>query len=227
LDVIIVGSDGRDDINIGVTEKGARMINEDQNLFLKTVEEANGDIEKIFAITERKGELIDDYSLLRIEYKATTLEQVIIEVGESERALEFFNSGNYLASEKIVDKALQTGNVSQTILKLRAGIAHKNGSYSDAARYYAEYLDAYPDDTPALLLATQSYRLANDLETAADYSERLKLREPKNVVNLALLSEIYFDLKIFNRAKRTLENAMLLNPQNPRLLELENKLNKI
>jgi cytochrome c-type biogenesis protein CcmH/NrfG len=91
----------------------------------------------------------------------------------------------------------------------------------------AEYLELFPEDTIELLRAANSYRLANKLELAADYSERLKLREPQNLENLILLAEIYFELKVFIRSKRILENAMAIEPSNQRLKDLANKLNQI
>jgi serine phosphatase RsbU (regulator of sigma subunit) len=66
-DVIIAGSDGRDDILIGGTAD-ARIINEDETLFLRAVENAGGGLKEIYDGILSTGELTDDISLVRIEY---------------------------------------------------------------------------------------------------------------------------------------------------------------
>ncbi len=224
-DIIILGSDGRDDIKLSTDEQGSRVINEDENLFLETVESAEADLEKIFTLTQKKGELIDDYSLLRIEYKdpRSPIEDTELYI----KAEELYNSGKYLEAEKITEDLVKSGKASQSILKLRANIPFKKEMYNKAADLMAEYLDLFPEDTSALLQAATSYKLANKLESAADYSERLKLREPRNLPNLILLAEIYFDLKIFVRAKGILENASSIDPENLKIKELKIKMNQI
>lgn len=67
-DVIIAGSDGRDDILIESPGSKTKVINEDETLFLTIVEEADGDLEKIEQKILKNGEQTDDLSLLRIEF---------------------------------------------------------------------------------------------------------------------------------------------------------------
>ena len=224
-DVIILGSDGRDDIKLGLDEQGGRVINEDENLFLETVESAGADLEKIFAITQKKGELIDDYSLLRIEYKNPYL---FVEYTEEEvKAEELYKSGKYLEAEAIIEELVEAGKASKSIYKIRAHIPFQREMYNKAADLMAEYLDLFPEDNSILLQTANSYKLSNRLELAADYAERLKLREPRNLQNLILLAEIYFDLKIFGRAKRVLDNASALDSENQKIKDLRFKLNQI
>lgn len=67
-DVIVIGSDGRDDIDI-TPKENYRTINEDETIFLKIVEKANSDLPKIIENILEVGNIIDDLSLLRIGYK--------------------------------------------------------------------------------------------------------------------------------------------------------------
>jgi len=67
-DVLIMGSDGRDDLIVGENEDGSRIINEDENQFLKRVEESGGDLKKLVESLIRFGSLSDDLSLLRLEW---------------------------------------------------------------------------------------------------------------------------------------------------------------
>jgi len=94
-DVIILGSDGRDDVLLGMTEDGGRIINEDETLFLKHVEEGKGELPVIAKQVESMGKLTDDFSLLRIGYREN-------EKGEED------------SSEKIDLIPEVTENISQT-----------------------------------------------------------------------------------------------------------------
>lgn len=67
-DVVILGSDGRDDIDLTPND-AIRTINEDETLFLGFVEKANTNLNEIIASIESLGTIIDDLSLLRIGYK--------------------------------------------------------------------------------------------------------------------------------------------------------------
>lgn len=69
-DRVLAGSDGRDDILLGLSEDGKRVINSDRDLFLQTVEQCAGDLVKIEAALLQRGELTDDLSLLKISYSA-------------------------------------------------------------------------------------------------------------------------------------------------------------
>lgn len=67
-DVVVLGSDGRDDINLSPGSE-TRIINEDSNLFLRIVEQADADLGSIVAGILQRGEIIDDLSLIRIAYQ--------------------------------------------------------------------------------------------------------------------------------------------------------------
>ncbi|MCC5816643.1 MAG: SpoIIE family protein phosphatase [Leptospira sp.] len=67
-DTLIFGTDGRDDIDLTPNEP-FRTINEDEEIFLKHVEDAKGDIYEIEKILLEKGELTDDLSLMRLDFQ--------------------------------------------------------------------------------------------------------------------------------------------------------------
>jgi len=68
-DILLFGSDGKDDILLTITETNTREINSDDSLFLKCIEEAKGDIHQVYAAIEKRGSLMDDFSLLSVEFK--------------------------------------------------------------------------------------------------------------------------------------------------------------
>ncbi|MDX1958065.1 MAG: SpoIIE family protein phosphatase [Leptospiraceae bacterium] len=67
-DIILVGSDGRDDLELK-GDNGERFINEDENLFLRIVEESEGNLLRIARIIKEKGNIIDDLSLISVKFK--------------------------------------------------------------------------------------------------------------------------------------------------------------
>ena len=66
-DVIIGGSDGRDDIDLTPGD-AVRTINEDEYLILGIVEQAKADLNEISRLLKTKGDITDDLSILKIEY---------------------------------------------------------------------------------------------------------------------------------------------------------------
>lgn len=67
-DVIIMGSDGRDDLIVGLDEEKNSIINADPHLILESIKDANGDLQKIYQSIISHGNLIDDLSLLKITF---------------------------------------------------------------------------------------------------------------------------------------------------------------
>jgi len=94
---ILMGSDGRDDIRISAD---AGKINEDEYLFLRIAEKANFDLKQIFKISNRIGELIDDYSLLKISYSNNETNnrhvQLKTEINSKLRQNDLLNIGEML-----------------------------------------------------------------------------------------------------------------------------------
>jgi predicted ATPase/tRNA A-37 threonylcarbamoyl transferase component Bud32/exonuclease VII small subunit len=75
-DVVILGSDGRDDIILGKDPAtGSDIINQDEFLFLAHVKKADGDLEMIYEEIKNAGKQMDDLSLFKIHYKGVVLEQ--------------------------------------------------------------------------------------------------------------------------------------------------------
>jgi len=67
-DIVINGSDGRDDIILLDEKTGEKNLNYDHTLFLGTVEQSGGDIHSIVDILYKKGEITDDLSLMSIKF---------------------------------------------------------------------------------------------------------------------------------------------------------------
>ncbi|MCX7634018.1 MAG: serine/threonine-protein phosphatase, partial [Turneriella sp.] len=68
-DIVILGSDGRDDIIIGYDADKQPIINQDEMQILKIVEATAGDLPRMFLSLKNIGEIADDISLLRVVYQ--------------------------------------------------------------------------------------------------------------------------------------------------------------
>ncbi len=67
-DRLLFGSDGKDDILLISEDATKREINSNDHFFLECLEEANGDLHKVLSSIEKRGTLMDDFSLLSIEF---------------------------------------------------------------------------------------------------------------------------------------------------------------
>ncbi|MBL0266674.1 MAG: SpoIIE family protein phosphatase [Leptospiraceae bacterium] len=67
-DRLLFGSDGKDDILLISNDVSRREINANDRFFLECLEEANGDLHKVLSCIEKRGTLMDDFSLLSIEF---------------------------------------------------------------------------------------------------------------------------------------------------------------
>ena len=67
-DIIIVGSDGRDDLALKPDKTGERRLINDDDAFLRHVETGQGNLPQIFRSLRRSGGFIDDISLISVKY---------------------------------------------------------------------------------------------------------------------------------------------------------------
>lgn len=163
--------------------------------------------------------MTDDFSLLRIEYNDNKPQEFEEDNSKLKLALELYNKEDFRQASEII---LQIEpNDTKSYLRLKANIAYRLGNYKQASQIYAYFIDLYPEESAFLFATAKSHKMIGNLEVAADYAERLKLREPKNVNNLIFLAEIYLELPIPGRAGKMFDLATLLDQENPRLAELK------
>lgn len=111
-EVLIMGSDGKDDVKLGMDEStGLRIINEDETAFLRFAEEAEGDLNRIADKVMSFGELTDDFTMLRLSWL------------ENPAARRKFESADAEAGEK------SDGNENRDLIKSR---------YNDAVTAFKE-----------------------------------------------------------------------------------------
>ncbi len=194
-DVIIAGSDGRDDVL--VQKDGELLMNEDENLFLKQVENGDGRLDGIMKSIEACGQLTDDISLVRVGYR-----------------------------ENGTNGVKGTGTDLPALVKsIRSHLASKQ--YLAAAPLTERYADLRPVDSAALFTAAYCFKKAGDLSRAADFGERLRLRMPRDFRNLVNLAEIYAALGNHERALRIIDDALAIEPDHSKTIRKRDAIEKL
>lgn len=180
-DVIILGSDGRDDIDL-TPHMPNRTINEDETIFLGFVEKANSNLSEIIHMIESMGNVIDDLSLLRIGYKEdySQLEEIPLEpdiITSSDIMIQVNKDGSTKTTTDIhTNIALNTENA---YLEGKA-LANKNRFHEAISVLYSAFiLDRTHRELSRLLgilcYKTKEYRKA--IEVLNSYTSQFEREE--------------------------------------------------
>lgn len=225
-DIIILGSDGRDDILLGYDKQKQRLINEDETLFLKHVSSGNGDLERIVKNIKTTGKLTDDLSLLRIhnliqkEKSEENEERVLSQARDAYKERRFQKSVDHILNEIPTPKNQETWKILiLSLLKLK--------NYSDSYLYSCRFIMNFPENSDFIYYAAFAAFQLKKFKAAADISERLRLRQPENIKNLLLLSETYRALKNYARAEKMSQEVLRVEPDNEKAKLILEKIKSI
>lgn len=214
-DIILFGSDGRDDILIQSNELNEEIMNEDENLFIKTVEEANAEVEDIIKLTKIKGKISDDFSLLKIEFKKSTSVDNIIDD-------TIFNLIDDLQSKKVSEPKYVIEKINSIVyeyrdqkilFKIRAEAYLNIQDYQEALTDYLHYSTLDPSDSLVLFEISKLYEALGDINNAANFGERVYLRLPNFVDNIKHLIKLNIKLGNEDKAKILSEKTLSLTKQ--------------
>lgn len=230
-DVVILGSDGRDDINLTPNES-FRVINEDETLFLKIVEQANGELSEIERIIKTYGEITDDLSLLRLCFLPNYAEQSITngydeeisqKLGTSkiqeinrlyQESKKLYFAGDILkAKQKLEEAYLLNSNIPK-LNKLYGLICFKTKDYQKSIQLFREYLEFEPNDFEISYYLFLSHKKMGMYEEAISYGEKLLEMNPNDIPTLTNLSHLYRIVGNHYRARELGERALHLDSQN-------------
>ena len=224
-DCLILGSDGRDDILLNVSNTGQRIINEDETLFLRHVEKGEGDISKIIQAIQETGELTDDCTLIKITY-----------LGEQEEKYEFdqeklfalvsqahhsYELKDYRSALHLFEEAYSIYPKHKDTLQKLIHIHFMSRNYEKTIEYCKNYLQIEPQDSEYLFILSSCFKLNNQIQEAIDLGEALRLREPHNIKNLINLADSYRIDKNYTRAEKILSYALAIDGENEKALKLK------
>jgi serine phosphatase RsbU (regulator of sigma subunit) len=177
-DILICGSDGRDDIMMKTAE-GKSMMNEQEDLILETVREADGDLEKIYEFTHHRGEITDDFSLLKIKYYGDTMP-------ESERLLQRRESGRHYRAKNYAKAIVEgeqylKGRPADTDFMRFLSRCHRlAGNYEIAIDLCERLRLRLPEDTRNLVNLAGLHVIAGDVQRSASILAEIRAVEPTN-----------------------------------------------
>lgn len=223
-DVLMIGSDGRDDILLSNTSDGIRVINEDEKMFLGIVEKSDANLERIYEELKKLGEITDDLSLLRLEYFGKIVEQENLSL-EAKKLIrssrELQKQGNNQRALEQLEEANKINPDHPDIIREKVKVFLNTKSYVRICELSLPYISMRPDDTDMIYLTSYCFKKLKQLDAALDYAERLKLRDPQNISYMIHLAEIYLALGNRLKAEEIASQFRSLDADNPKLLQLE------
>ncbi|MCW7493135.1 SpoIIE family protein phosphatase [Leptospira sp. 2 VSF16] len=226
-DILILGSDGRDDIEF-VWQADSRKINHDEELFLHHVENGKGNLEKIYQSILDMGELTDDLSLMRISFKEHfTLPPRSIRKESYELMRKARSSIKENLLENAKDYLLEANKINpenQEILRALLRLLVRMKDYKLASDKFNTYIEEFPGDTDLIYLASFTYKQTKEYGKAIDMGERIRLRNPGHLANLLRLVQLYLSVGNLPKAEKTLNLASLLTADPKRLTSLKSEI---
>ncbi|RHX84580.1 PP2C family protein-serine/threonine phosphatase [Leptospira stimsonii] len=228
-DVLILGSDGRDDIEID-SENGVRILNEDESLFLKHVENGTGKLEKIYESILSTGKLTDDFSLLKISYRRS---EPSISRALRKESLDLLRKAKAHVKDKNFDSAIlslqEAGKFHPESAEIRRDLIRlhfRKKDYKQAATLLTEYIEDHPGDGDMIYLASFCFKKNQEYGKAIDMAERIRLRNPGHPSNLIQLAELYLKVGNVSKAEKILSLAQVIEPNSKELLILSKNLER-
>lgn len=204
-DLLVMGSDGKDDLVLSQKE-GERSINEDERLFLRNFEKADGDLQKVYDVITSEYELMDDLSLLSVRY---TNEKEHNYESSFDRELEILNTARDYGKQKNNQQVLNTLKEGFVELPISSKIGNalinsylKLKNFKEANELSKVYLLSNPLDTKAMIKFAYSYKMLGEYNKAIEILERIRSRDPSNMKNLILLAELYEKVQNHKRFKK-------------------------
>lgn len=191
-DTLVMGSDGRDDLILGRNADGSTIMNENENLFLDHVRNADGDLKNILARLEETGEIMDDLSLLKIEFAPENTDD---------------NYGS------VNDKTTKLRSQAEEF-----AAAENFGAASDT---YAALYELNPEDIELCFFIAQNLRREKKIKAALQWAERAVLRDSENLKYLLQAAEINIMMKRHGKARGYIRRVLEVEPAHLRAVKLQ------
>ncbi|MDF3818980.1 PP2C family protein-serine/threonine phosphatase [Leptospira sp. 96542] len=225
-DKVFCGSDGKDDLVLSETGN-SRIINEDQDLFLRQIEAVNGNTKQLVDALRNVGKFSDDLSLLSLEYTTEPNPPV---GGHFLKAKKLFSQKNYDDALYLLLSYGSATDISVPELKLITKLYEKKDDILKAMEFASLALENLPSDTNWIFHTSvlykrmfSVYKSLSFLLESRELAERVRLRQPSNIRNLIHLADVCRLSGDKDRFTYILKQIQKLEPNNPRLKALKDK----
>ena len=227
-DILILGSDGRDDILIR-TEDSIREINYNEKLFLKFVEQSEGDLRKLEEILKDSGELTDDLSLLRLGFQENGLAMTRVETMQAINVAYAQSKQLYKKGEikKALDTLLSAYSPSIHIPKLNrllGVLSYQNKDYVTTVEVLSKYIKEHPDSDELLYYLSIAFRRIGNYQKSIETGKKLFDQRKDHIGNLINLSDLHRLNSELEQAQYYISEASQLSPENPNVRKLQKLL---
>ncbi|RHX80241.1 stage II sporulation protein E [Leptospira yasudae] len=223
-DVLILGSDGRDDILLGM-DGDSRILNEDETAFLKRVEEAEADLGEIGRLIENQGELTDDFTLLKISYipvlENGSQDQDPYFRNELKSAKEFLKANEAGKAIAVLESAQKLRIADEELLWLLGKSYIKEKQFVRAENCFKRLMFIQPEHSEYLYYLSYCSKINKHFAEAVAVGERLFSLEPDHIRNLINLADLYKTLRNFKLAEELVNRAITIVPDHANALAVK------
>lgn len=228
-DIIINGSDGRDDLMIEDKSENKKILNYDEKIFLSVVKKGEGDINRIYDQLVTTGEFTDDLSLLRIEYRGHNMAIESFDESEIPDVEVSFKTNNQEVLQSLdahLSEFRQSEFKNLRALKFIIVGYIRLKQFNQAIELALEYLEVIPADTEVIYYLSYSYRKNKNFTQAIEEGERVRIRNPLHYKNLINLARSYASYDNLVRAKEILNSALQIRPGDLKSIRLRMQIEK-
>lgn len=177
-DCLIMGSDGRDDIMLP-DSAGSSYMNEDENLFLRIVEEVDGDPTDLMEALLARGELTDDLSVLHLKCLAHSVPNLSKLARElHKQSLEAYQLQSYHEAYRHSLEALQLDPSLSDALRVSTFCAKMLGRVRESADLGERLFLRNPDFFPNTIHLSNVHYLLGNLERSRTLLARANQQKP-------------------------------------------------
>lgn len=223
-DLILAGSDGKDDIILEYSDKGEPVINEDETAILRHIDRAGSDLEKIFNEVAQSGELMDDFSLVKFEYSGP--EKPLAD--ESLKKIEdYIDREEYQQAADQLSGHLKQKNTTVEAARLAVKLNKISGEYSKALQWAEYCYRIAPGDSDNILDMAKLNHSLKRYSRAVDSAEMIRARQPDNNEALKLLFRLYGRLKRGPAQRAVLDQLLNFYPDDTDARRWQKKLDEI
>ncbi len=181
-DVLIIGSDGKDDLRVS-DDGGEEYIRHDEDRILGICEAAGGELAAIVDGVEAAGEITDDLSLVRIVFDPTqpAVAGSVKTSGSAESIAELLRGRQYEEALAEVESASRAGRVSSMLANYYTGLClNKLGRQAEALQHLEQAAELNRTQSAVPELLGQVYLKLGQPEQARYHWEQALRLKPDN-----------------------------------------------
>jgi len=236
-DVILLASDGRDDIDLTPGEP-IRTINDDENLFLQIVEEGGADIDSMVKLIKSKGDITDDLSFVKVSFQEDRVGMgPLIETSLSDSApitttdsrnsdvidklnklyqdsKKLYLSGEILAAKEKMEEAYSLDRNVPKLNKLYGLLCFKTKDYEKTIKLLGDYLTRESGEDDLYYYLSVAHKKLGNIQEALSSALKGFDVGPKNVSNIVNISDLFRMQGDKEQAKKYAETALTQDSQN-------------